>query len=198
MWNREGGVFQICYLVDALEPALAYWTGTLGIGPFFVLPPRRFEWLIHADRPARNHAINAGLALGYSGDTQIELIVPGPAPSPYRDFLAAGGRGVHHLGFGCRNFELQRKSAIESGLRVVLEGASSLARFAYLEGSPPCPGTLIELIELNDAIEELFARIKAASLDWDGSDPIRYLEADRDIGDVGGSGVSPPRHGDRR
>lgn len=175
MSRLHGGAFQICYLVEALEPALAYWTGTLGIGPFFVLPPRRFEWLSYGGRPAEDHAINAGLALGYSGDTQIELIVPGPAPSPYRDFLAAGGRGVHHLGFASRNFERQRSAAIGNGLRVVLEGASSLARFAYLEGDPGYPGTLIELIEMSDTIESVFARIKAASIGWDGRDPVRHF-----------------------
>jgi hypothetical protein len=41
----HGAPFQICYLVEALEPALAHWTEAMGAGPFFILPPRRFEWL---------------------------------------------------------------------------------------------------------------------------------------------------------
>jgi hypothetical protein len=101
--------------------------------------------------------------------------VPGPAPSPYRAFLAAGGSGIHHLGFAARDFARQRAAALDSGMEMVLEGASSLARFAYLEGDPAFPGTMVELIEMNEAIDALFGRMKAAAQGWDGRDPIRRL-----------------------
>lgn len=175
MSRRFGPILQHCYLVDELAPALAHWTGVLGIGPFFILPPRRFVWLLFRGRLAPSHAINAGLALGYSGETQIELIVPGTAPSPYRDFLDLGGSGVHHLGFAARDFERRREEALASGMRVVMEGASTLTRFAYLEDDPAYPGTLVELIEMSDEVERIFASIHAASVGWDGSDPVRSL-----------------------
>ncbi len=39
---------QAGYLVDDLDAAMAHWTGTLGAGPFFVLPKREFVELYHA------------------------------------------------------------------------------------------------------------------------------------------------------
>jgi catechol 2,3-dioxygenase-like lactoylglutathione lyase family enzyme len=171
-----GRPFQICYLVDDLEAAINHFVRTLGAGPFFCLPPRRFQWLAYAGKPAMDHAINGGLALGYTGDLQIELIVPGPAASPYRDFIAAGGSGVHHIGFESHDFEHQRAAGLAAGMRVVLEGASSLARFAYLESDPARPGTIVELIEMSEAVATVFAQIRAASIGWDGRDPVRRLE----------------------
>lgn len=170
-----GPAFQTCYLADALEPALGYWTEVLGIGPFFVLPPRRFERLSYRGTPTDERDIIADVALGYTGDMQIEIIVPGPAPSTYRDFLAAGHKGVHHLGMASRDYDRQRASALDAGLTVAMEGASSLTRFAYLEGDPAQPGTIVELVEMNPVIEDVFARIKTASVGWDGRDPIRQI-----------------------
>ena len=168
-----GTVFQVCHLVHDLESALRHWTGTLGIGPFFVLPPRSFAWLTLHGAPASDHAIIESVALGQSGDMQVELIVPGPAPSCYRDFLDSGKRGVHHLGRASRDFDTDRRRAIDAGLDVVMEGGSALTRFAYLEdrsaGRSPC----IELIEMTPPVDALFDRVREASRQWDWTDPVR-------------------------
>ena len=127
MSRLYGPIVQVCYLVDEIEAGVHYWSDTLGAGPFFVLPPRRFERLEVHGRPAEDHAIIADVALGYAGDLQIELIVPGPAPSTYRDFLASGRSGLHHLGTAAHAFDAQRAAGIARGMTVVTEGASPLA-----------------------------------------------------------------------
>ncbi len=178
MSRLYGPVFQNCYLTDDLDAELAYWTGTLGVGPFFVLPPRTFAALtVHGEerRTAEERAIIGAVALAFTGDTQIEIIVPGPAPNIYRDFLNAGGKGVHHLGIASRDFDIQYRRAVENGLPILMEGASPLARFAYIEADPTRPGTILELIEMDPRIEAVFDRVRAASVDWDGTDPIRPL-----------------------
>jgi hypothetical protein len=43
---------------------------------------------------------------------------------------------------------------------------------AYMDTNGSLPG-FVELIELGDAMEETFTRFYAASLGWDGRDPIR-------------------------
>ena len=49
------------------------------------------------------------------------------------------------------------------------------ARAAYMDTSDVLPG-MIELIEMTDQTEAFFTMMKAASENWDGSDPIRVLQ----------------------
>lgn len=171
-----GPAFQTGYLVEALAPALDHWTRRCGIGPFFILPPRRFDALSVHGCPADDHAIIADVALAYSGDLQIELIVPGPAPSTYRDHIGRRGYGLHHLGVACDDYDRQRAAALARGFVATTEGRSPLARFAYMEPRGPGEaGSIIELIEMNPAIADIFAHIKDAARNWDGRDPVRRL-----------------------
>lgn len=175
MASAFGAVFQVGYLVEYLMPALDRWVGSCGIGPFFILPPRQFESLSVHGAPAADHDIIADVALAYSGDVQIELIVPGRAPSTYHDFLSAGGRGLHHFGYGCDDFDAARAEALTRGLTITTEGRSAITRFAYCDDGQAAGAPIVELIEMGPAIVEVFDRIKQASIGWDGSDPIRRL-----------------------
>ncbi|RYD66110.1 MAG: hypothetical protein EOP58_06180, partial [Sphingomonadales bacterium] len=94
-----GPVFQMAYVVPELEPYIDHLAATLGIGPFFLFPmPLEFEWMTRHDQPSDRTDILTNAAIAFSGDTMIEVIVPGPDPSPYAEFLAAGRSGLHHLG----------------------------------------------------------------------------------------------------
>ncbi len=175
MSRLYGGAMQAGYLVEALEPAIAFWTGTLGIGPFFIMPPPQFVWLRNGGKDAERTDIISQVALAHSGAMQIELIVPGPAPSTYRDFLAEGGRGLHHVGMASEDFDAQRDAALSAGLTIATEGASQRTRFAYLQPPPDTPGPIVELIDMVPVMREIFERVRSASIDWDGSDPVRHL-----------------------
>lgn len=175
MSRHFGPAIQTCYLADDLEPALDYWTRQLGVGPFFILPVRQFMRLTRHGVETDRRDIISAVALGQSGDMQIEIIVPGPDPSTYRDFLDAGHRGVHHLGVAAHDYDAQLATARAVGMTVAMEGHSQLTRFAYLEGDTARPGTVIELIEMTPAISGLFKQVRDASIGWDGRDPIRRL-----------------------
>lgn len=170
-----GPVFQLGYLVPSLDEAMAQWTASFGVGPFFVLPPRHFAELANDGLPTGQRDIIAGVALSYLGDLQIELIVPGPAPSTYRRFLDAGGSGLHHLGVASHDYAGERAALIAAGGTIETEGRTDLTRFAYVRGSVAHPGSIIELIEMSPQISDAFASIKAATHDWDGQNPIRHL-----------------------
>jgi len=173
--SRYGRIFQTCYLSRDLDRDLDHWTGTLGVGPFFVMPRRSFSRLVYRGRETDDRDVIDAVALAYSGDMLIELIVPGPSPSTYNDFLDAGHGGVHHLGLACDDYDNQRQAALDAGLTIVMEGASPLARFAYCEADPARPGTILELIETSPAIMAAFDRIRQAAIGWDGHDPVRPL-----------------------
>lgn len=171
-----GPIFQTAYVVPDFDAALAHWTGTLGVGPFFSFPvPLDFDWLERGGERIADHDIFGGIALGYSGDMLVEIIAPGPAPSPYADFLAAGRSGVHHIGTVASDYDAQMAAARAAGIGVALEGVLPLARFAYLATDRDFAGTMIELVEMTALMHETLATIRAASVGWDGRDPVRGL-----------------------
>lgn len=172
----KGEIFQLAYVVEDLDAALDHWTRVLGVGPFFTFPmPLEFDWLeVHGHRTGQ-HGILSGVGLAQSGPVQIELIQPGGAPSPYRDFLDAGRQGQHHVGIYATDYDSQMAAVRAAGCRVVMEGELPLSRFAYLATDDMFSGTMVELIEPQQAMIDMFAQIAAAATDWDGRDPVRTL-----------------------
>lgn len=171
-----GPVFQMAYVVAKLDPFLDHLSRILGIGPFFLFPtPLQFEWLKRHDKLTQQTAILRHAALAYSGDTMIEVIVPGPDPSPYRDFLDSGRSGLHHLGTWATDYDAQMAAARAAGIGVGIEGKLPMSRFAYFETDALWPGTMVEMIDPQPPMVELFGMIKDASRDWDGTDPLRSL-----------------------
>jgi catechol 2,3-dioxygenase-like lactoylglutathione lyase family enzyme len=172
-----GPIFQMAYVVTELDPFIDHLTRVMGIGPFFLFPtPLPFEWLKRHDAATDQYDILSHAALAYSGDTMIEVIVPGGDPSPYRDFVNAGRTGLHHLGTWATDYDAQMAAARAAGIRVGIEGKLPMSRFAYLETDTLWPGTMVEIIEPEPPMLELFGMIKEAGRDWDGKDPLRSLQ----------------------
>jgi catechol 2,3-dioxygenase-like lactoylglutathione lyase family enzyme len=168
-----GKMFQVGYVVDDFDAAVTYWTRVLGAGPFFLYPtPIPFRSLRYYGQETTD-VIHLQVALGYSGDIQIELIRASDAPSPYQDFVNAGGRGPQHFGFAADDFDAQVKAAVESGMTPVLEGELPGSRICYLATSDDRTMPMMELVDIKPERVEMFAKIKAASIGWDGSDPLR-------------------------
>lgn len=171
-----GPVFQMAYVVPELDPFIEHMTTVVGVGPFFLFPtPLPFEWMTRHDERSDATDILSHAALAYSGDTMIEVIVPGSDPSPYREFLDAGRSGLHHLGTWATDYDAQMAAARAAGIRVSIEGVLPLSRFAYLETDALWPGTMVEIIEPQQGMLDLFESIKAAGRNWDGKDPLRSL-----------------------
>jgi hypothetical protein len=172
-----GPVRQIGHVVRDIDVAMTFWTGTLGIGPFFVLRELEFEDYRYRGRPER--APVCTLAFAQSGDFQIELIQQhNDAPSAYREFLSAGRSGVQHLSSWVSEkdeYDRLRHKAVEQGLNPVHEQCGGISRFCYFEtGTPDSP-----LFEISEAmlpeIRMASEMIAAASHGWDGGDPVRSL-----------------------
>lgn len=169
-----GPAFQAAYLARDLTRELHFWTDSVGAGPFFVLPPRTFKWIAYRGERLATHDIISEVALGYLGDTQIEVIVPGAAPSVYLEFRERGETSLHHHGFGATDYDQKCAAARDAGLVLAMEGASALTRFSYWQRDDG-QGPFIELIEMSPTVDSVFNRIKAASIGWTGADPIRDL-----------------------
>ena len=46
------------------------------------------------------------------------------------------------------------------------------ARIVYVDATAELPG-MIEIIEMNEGQEAMYARFRAAAVAWDGTDPVR-------------------------
>jgi catechol 2,3-dioxygenase-like lactoylglutathione lyase family enzyme len=170
---------QIAFVVADLDRALEYWTKTLGVGPFFVLRnvvPAEYRY---RGKPAA--APLTSIALGNSGDLQVELIAQHDAnPSAYREFLASGRQGFQHVSSWLTRAEYDEVAtrAAQDGLQAIHEGVipGSAVRFAYF-ATDDAPGGLV--YEIADVMEPhiypVMEMIAQASRDWDGTDPVREL-----------------------
>lgn len=169
-----GRIFQICWVVEDMDAAITHWTRTMGVGPFVRFPiPLQAEWLeVRGQRIPQDNDIYRGVSISYSGDTMIELIQPGSDPSPYREFLAAGRQGAHHVGTYADDYDAQMAAARAAGIGVAMEGVLPLSRFAYLDTDTLWPGTMVELIEAGQPMHDYFGAIREAVDRWDGKEAV--------------------------
>jgi catechol 2,3-dioxygenase-like lactoylglutathione lyase family enzyme len=168
-----GEIRQNGYVVRDLEAALQHWTGTLGVGPWYVLERVHPEDFRYRGEPS---PAEVSIALSNSGSLQLELIqVHDDAPSMYRDFLAAGREGLQHVAYWTDAFDAVLERALSAGFEVGQSGRFGAdGRFVYFanEGHP---GSVVELSEVGGAKGRFFQHLVAAARDWDGSDPVRRI-----------------------
>jgi catechol 2,3-dioxygenase-like lactoylglutathione lyase family enzyme len=179
MSRTFGSIRQIAFVVHDVDAALRYWTETLGVGPFFVLrnvAPATFRYRGQPSAPPR-----LSLALANSGDVQIELIQQhDDRPSAYRDFLASGREGFHHVSSWVTGAEYDTIVARvrAAGTPIAHEGTTrgDSGRFAYF-ATDSMPGGMF--YEVADVLEPgglaLMQMVADAARTWDGTDPVREL-----------------------
>ena len=115
--------------------------------------------------------MRARMGLAHTGGQQIELIQPDLSlPSIYREFLEAGGTGVHHVCYWA-NIERSRKHFEDLGSEVVQHGMTATGNeFIYLSGN--CGLPYLEFVDPNESMAAFFTEIAEAAALWDGIDAI--------------------------
>jgi hypothetical protein len=169
----DDSVIQLAYVVADLATAMAEWRTLLRIGPWFVL--RQFAGMDprYRGQPA---LARCDVAFGFAGRMQYELIhQTDEHPSIYRHDDGKLKLGFHHYGMAsadfardamrleARGFEKQFSAVVPSGGRVAAYNTKGVL-----------PG-MIELIESDGALDEMFTGMYRASVDWDGIDPVREI-----------------------
>ncbi len=165
-----GTVRQVAYVVDDMDRALDYWITVMKAGPFFL-----FEHAVMENQRYRGAASNvdATLAVGNTGDVQIELIYcENDAPSVYREFLEAGRTGVHHLGLMPENYQETFDRYAALGYEPAFECSIAGTELVYFD-TVKTLGHFTELWQNSEAFKDFLEAVKAASRGWDGSDPVR-------------------------
>lgn len=167
-----GAIRQIGYIVQDFDKAIATWL-ELGVGPFYVLRS------VTQTGVYRGEECTVTLTIGFanSGDLQIEVIhQDNDAPSIYSEFTSAGGDGFHQLAYWTDDFDSALAAGKAAGWPVVWSGGDDgVARYAYFEPPPGTAATIIELMELTPATIGMGELVRAAAVNWDGTDPTRLL-----------------------
>lgn len=183
-----GERIQLGHVVAGMEPALAFWTGSLGVGPFVLIDdPVGDAAFIHRGRPS---PVRMSVAFSYVGDTMIELICQtGGAASPYTEFLTAGGTGLHHVGVWPEDFEQACSLASASGFSEVafIAAPDGTKSVSYLS-SPPDVGMMIELIRRTPFRDAYGSAMRRLARGWDGELPVRRHSTFADFAASAGCG----------
>ena len=168
-----GPVMQNAFVVRDIEAAVGYWSGKVGVGPFYCLEHIQFGDVYFRGAPLK---FDMSVALAQWGNLQIELIQQhDDAPSIYSEFLARHGEGLQHLGVLTPSLDEHLARLKPLGIEPVQWGATATGmRFAYVDTDRHAGG-MIELVENGPAVQAFFEKIRAAAVDWDGSRPLRRL-----------------------
>jgi hypothetical protein len=170
MSRRNRKVIQASWVVDDVAATALQWVRTTGIGPFFVFEHIPVEEPSYRGQPV---AIDFSVAIAQAGEVQIELVAQhDDGPSAYRDLIARGSSGFHHVALYSMDYDADLQSYVGQGYAAAVEGKFAGKRFAYIDTSASI-GCMVELIEDSPVQREFFARIAAAARDWDGREPIR-------------------------
>jgi hypothetical protein len=168
-----GPIDQLGYVVDDIESAMGHWIEQLGVGPFYFLPGPPMQGLTYRGEAT---AARIAVALSFSGPLQVELIQPlDDHPTPYRDFMAVHGTGLHHVARFVDDYDGAIAAYGARGMEPYFggRGLTEKQRFSYFD-TETHGGTCSELIETVE-IGGFFDIIRAAADGWDGSDPVRTV-----------------------
>ena len=163
---------QLAYVVKDMDAALNYWINTLGAGPFFTMDHAPLDDQLYYGEPTN---ADISVALGNSGDLQIELIVQhNDAQSVYKDFLEAGRVGVHHIAMMPEDYSAAYQQYISSVHKPAFELSLGGAPVVYFDALETV-GHYIELWDNSDVFKEMFLLVEDAAKGWDGKEPIRSM-----------------------
>ena len=162
-----GPIRQTAFVVDDIEVAAHDWASTQGVGPWFLYHVNIENTWYRGEQIT----MKARMGIAQTGGQQIELIQPDlSSPSIYREFLEAGGTGVHHVCYWA-DIERSRQHFTDKGSEVVLRGATSTGNeFLYMSGQNGIP--YVEFVDPNESMAAFFSQIADAALHWDGSKAI--------------------------
>ncbi len=167
-----GHPFQYAWHVPDLEKAIEYWSGVLGVGPFFIneVDSKTMPGFRYRGGPG-NLQMRVAWAQGKEG--QIELIeVNSTEANVYHDLIAPDVSGFHHIGIWSDDYKSDRAKLEAKGYVVAMDLAPS--NICYFDTSAE-NGSMLELIERNEGIVGLFGLITKAATDWDGTNPVRSM-----------------------
>ena len=112
-------VHHICIAVPDIDAAIAYYE-SVGIGPWHDYPP--LEQFTTLDVPDPDGFRRLDYRYAWIGGFQLQLVQPGPEPTPQRRFLDERGAGVFHVGFEVPDADAADAQAAGLGVAPLMRG----------------------------------------------------------------------------
>jgi methylmalonyl-CoA/ethylmalonyl-CoA epimerase len=112
-------VHHICIAVHNVAAAIAYYE-SVGIGPWHDYPP--LEEFTRLEVPDPDGFRKLDYRYAWIGDFQLQLVQPGPEPTPQRRFLDEHGEGVFHVGFEVPDADAADARAADLGIAPLMRG----------------------------------------------------------------------------
>jgi hypothetical protein len=164
---------QFCWLVPDLDEAMATWTRTAGVGPFFRFDQAAYDQPQYRGKAGGNAHITAAIA--QAGDVQIEFVcVHDNQPSIWREGPIAGKSGLHHAAVYCHDYDATVEAYAKAGSGFIFSGLMMGFRVGWID-TVRTLGFFVELIDANPVADAVFGKFRDAAKNWDGKDPVRRL-----------------------
>jgi hypothetical protein len=162
-----GAPVQIAYAVDDVERAATSWAAR-GVGPFFV---REHIEVTNVRVRGRASSFDHSSAYGQWGDLMVELIHQHDGG----DVPVVGTAGIHHVAHFVDDFASAAAHLGDGGHREILYAETTTGLpFAFHDGGVE-RGHLIEIYECTPPLARFYELVRAASVGWNGADPVRRL-----------------------
>jgi len=162
-----GGPVQLAYAVGNVELAAVTWAAR-GAGPFFV---REHIEVTNVRVRGVMATFDHSSAYGQWGDVMVELIHQHDGG----DDPVVGTSGIHHVAHFVDDFASTSAELSAAGNAEVLYAETITGMpFAFHDGLTD-RGHLIEIYERTSPLAAFYELVRAASVGWDGADPVRHL-----------------------
>ena len=165
-----GPPVQIAYAVSDIFRGVDKWIKDFGAGPFFIAEHIPIKNVIYRGHPSE---LDITVAYGQWGEIMIELVQDnGEGPSIIRDLYPPQKSGLHHLAYFVNDMDLVSAKLIEEGYVLAMSGQAGENRFQFFDAISEM-GHFLEIYEPIESLKSLYERVRIASINWDGSDPLR-------------------------
>lgn len=165
-----GPPVQIAYAVSDIFRGVDKWIKDFGAGPFFIAEHIPIKNVIYRGHPSE---LDITVAYGQWGEIMIELVQDnGEGPSIIRDLYPPQKSGLHHLAYFVNDMDLVSAKLVKEGYVLAMSGQAGENRFQFFDAISEM-GHFIEIYEPIESLKYLYERVRSASINWDGSDPLR-------------------------
>ena len=165
-----GPPVQIAYAVSDIFRGVDKWIKYFGAGPFFIAEHIPIKNVIYRGQPSE---LDITVAYGQWGEIMIELVQDnGEGPSIIRDLYPPQKSGLHHLAYFVNDMDLVSAKLVKEGYVLAMSGQAGENKFQFFDAISEM-GHFIEIYEPIESLKYLYERVRSASINWDGSDPLR-------------------------
>jgi Glyoxalase/Bleomycin resistance protein/Dioxygenase superfamily len=152
-------VFQLGFVASNMDEMMSILKRDYAVPDFFIFADIQFR-----DVVCRGQRVEckANVAIGYSGQMQIEVVEPLGGADIYAEFMESNLAGLHHIGVKVPDLDQQLMVLEERGTTIIEAGDigdERALRFAFADTRKSL-GVVTEYVWVSDSMERVYARLK--------------------------------------